>query len=72
MNLVSNNRYFNNSIKTFFDKNPRIKENNSICDVDAIQQCPNSSNVNYINHIQIIIFLVINTDIMFNIKKIRI
>ena len=51
MNLISNNRYFDNSIKTFFDKNPRIKENNSICDVDAIQQCPNSGNVNYINHI---------------------
>ena len=51
MNLVSNNRYFNSSIKSFFDKNPRIKENNSICDVDVIQQCQNSSNVNYINHI---------------------
>ena len=50
-NIIINNRYFNDSINYFFNKN-NLNSKNIYCDIDSLNQYPNYQKCNIINQIQ--------------------
>ena len=50
-NIIINNRYFNNSVHSFFDQN-QMESDQIYCDIDSLRQYPNYKNCSTINQIK--------------------